>query len=113
MGETLFSPILKRGGLKVADEINSSYSVIMKNITKTFPGVVALANVNFELEEGEVKGLVGENGAGKSTLIKILTGAYTPDQGEIIIFGEKFGALNPIIAEKKRNCGGLPRFNVS
>ncbi|ABX32295.1 ABC transporter related [Petrotoga mobilis SJ95] len=101
MGETLFSPILKRGGLKVADEINSSYSVIMKNITKTFPGVVALANVNFELEEGEVKGLVGENGAGKSTLIKILTGAYTPDQGEIIIFGEKFGALNPIIAEKK------------
>jgi len=85
----------------VADEINSTYSVIMKNITKTFPGVVALANVNFELEEGEVKGLVGENGAGKSTLIKILTGAYTPDQGEIIIFGEKFGALNPIIAEKK------------
>lgn len=81
-------------------ENNFDNSVIMRNITKTFPGVVALSNVNFSIKKGEVRGLVGENGAGKSTLIKILTGAYTPDEGEIQIFGERFEALNPIISER-------------
>jgi len=76
-------------------------AVIMKNITKTFPGVVALNGVSFSVKKGEVRGLVGENGAGKSTLIKILTGAYIPDEGEIEIFGEKFKELNPIISERK------------
>ena len=81
-------------------EKNSNESVIMKNITKTFPGVVALQNVSFEVEHGEVRALVGENGAGKSTLIKILTGAYTPDEGEIYIYGQKFKEMNPLLAEK-------------
>ena len=46
----------------------------MKNITKTFPGVKALDNVNFQVEEGEIHALVGENGAGKSTLMNVLSG---------------------------------------
>lgn len=72
----------------------------MKNITKAFPGVLALDNVNLRLEKGEVKALVGENGAGKSTLIKILTGAYIPDNGEIRVFGQTFHKMTPILSER-------------
>lgn len=61
----------------------------MKGIRKEFPGVVALEGVDLELKKGEVLALLGENGAGKSTLMKILSGAYQPDKGEIYLFGEK------------------------
>lgn len=60
----------------------------MKNISKFFPGVKALQNVDFRLCEGEIHALMGENGAGKSTLIKVLTGVYSKDQGEIFIVGQ-------------------------
>lgn len=59
----------------------------MKGIYKSFPGVRALQNVDFTLYEGEIHALMGENGAGKSTLIKVLTGVYTKDAGEIYIKG--------------------------
>lgn len=59
----------------------------MKNISKTFPGVRALQNVDFTLCEGEIHALMGENGAGKSTLIKVLTGVYEKDGGEIYLKG--------------------------
>ncbi|MBP1754415.1 MAG: sugar transporter ATP-binding protein, partial [Firmicutes bacterium] len=59
----------------------------MQNIYMSFPGVRALQNVNFTLCEGEIHALMGENGAGKSTLIKVLTGVYTKDSGEIYIKG--------------------------
>lgn len=55
----------------------------MRNISKSFPGVKALSNVDFTLCEGEVHALMGENGAGKSTLIKVLTGVYEKDEGHI------------------------------
>lgn len=62
----------------------------LKGMSKTFPGVKALSNVNLDLRAGEVLGLCGENGAGKSTLMKVLTGIYQPDPGgEIWIKGEK------------------------
>jgi simple sugar transport system ATP-binding protein len=59
----------------------------MRNIYKSFPGVRALQNVDFTLCEGEIHALMGENGAGKSTLIKVLTGVYAKDSGEICIKG--------------------------
>ena len=69
--------------------------VSMSNISKTFPGVKALDNVSFELCSGEVMALLGENGAGKSTLMKILSGVYTRDGGEMKIFGKEYGDLTP------------------
>ena len=62
----------------------------MENITKTFPGVVALDNVSVDLKKGEVLGILGENGAGKSTLIKILAGNYIKDSGSIYVDDVKF-----------------------
>lgn len=60
----------------------------VKNISKSFPGVKALDDVSFEIKKGEVRSLCGENGAGKSTLIKIITGIYTHDTGEVILKGK-------------------------
>ena len=60
----------------------------MKNIHKSFPGVRALQGVDFTLCEGEIHALMGENGAGKSTLIKVLTGVYGKDEGEIFLKGK-------------------------
>ena len=61
----------------------------MENISKYFPGVQALSDVSFNVNEGEIHGLVGENGAGKSTLMKIMSGVYTPDEGKIFVRGEE------------------------
>ena len=59
-----------------------------KNITKMFPGVIALDSVDIAFELGEIHAIIGENGAGKSTLIKCLTGVYEPEEGEILIGGK-------------------------
>lgn len=67
----------------------------MRNIVKRFPGVLALEDVNFDVRRGEVHALIGENGAGKSTLMKILSGVYTRDGGEIIFKGHPVHFSNP------------------
>ena len=67
----------------------------LTNITKKFPGLVAHDNINLEIEKGEIHAIVGENGAGKSTLMKILSGLYQPDSGEIYIKGKKVIIRNP------------------
>lgn len=72
----------------------------VKNVTKTYPGVVALDNVSFDVEEGEILALIGENGAGKSTVIKTISGAIQADSGEIIIDGRHFTKLNPTQAKE-------------
>ena len=69
--------------------------VEMRNIVKTFGGVRAVEDASIDLQAGEVVGLVGHNGAGKSTLIKILSGAYQADRGEIFINGERVAIRNP------------------
>lgn len=67
----------------------------MDNITKIYPGVVALSNVSVDFREGEIHALVGENGAGKSTLIKVITGAISPEGGTITVRGETFSKMLP------------------
>jgi len=67
----------------------------IKNLTKTYPGVVALDNVNMNIKRGEVHAIVGENGAGKSTLIKSITGAVEPDHGVIRFDGKDYRHLDP------------------
>ena len=61
----------------------------LKSVTKKFGGITALNNASLHVQQGEVVGLIGDNGAGKSTLIKTLVGVYGPDEGEIIIRGQK------------------------
>lgn len=67
----------------------------LRNISKAFGGVQALKDVDFEVYAGEVVGLVGDNGAGKSTLIKVISGAYIPDQGEILLDGQPVSIASP------------------
>lgn len=72
----------------------------MKNIHKSFPGVRALQGVDFTLRKGEVHALMGENGAGKSTLIKVLTGVYSKDEGDILMEGSSVAIHSPQDAQK-------------
>ena len=69
--------------------------VAVRGVVKRFPGVLALKGVSFEIAQGEIHALLGENGAGKSTVIKILSGAYAPDEGEIVLRGEPVEIANP------------------
>jgi len=73
----------------------------MRNIKKSFGGVQALRGVDLVLHHNEVLGLVGDNAAGKSTLMKILSGAYIPDKGEIFIEGKKVHIINPWDAHRQ------------
>jgi len=74
--------------------------IVVRNLSKAFPGVQALKDVQFDLYPGEVHTLVGENGAGKSTLMKILSGVYQRDTGEILINGKPAEIHNPRAAQK-------------
>lgn len=67
----------------------------MEGISKSFPGVKALSDVNFTLHRGEIHALMGENGAGKSTLIKVLTGVYTMDAGQVWLEGKPVIVRSP------------------
>lgn len=72
----------------------------LSEISKSFPGVQALNKVNFSVEQGEVHALLGENGAGKSTLIKIISGVYQADQGQMLIDGQPCIFHNPREAQR-------------
>lgn len=84
----------------------------LKGLGKSFPGVRALHNVSFSLEEGEVLALLGENGAGKSTLIKCLTGANVPSEGTIELFGKEYPSIPPILARKSGVSAVYQEFNL-
>lgn len=75
--------------------------LVLDKINKSFPGVHALKDMSFSIREGEVHAICGENGAGKSTLMKIVTGVYTQDSGDIYVRGEKVTIKNPNDAFEK------------
>jgi ABC-type sugar transport system ATPase subunit len=72
----------------------------MRGICKAFPGVQALSGVDFELLPGEIHAIIGQNGAGKSTLVKIASGAYTPDEGQILLDGREVQFRSPADARQ-------------
>ncbi len=84
----------------------------IKNITKTFPGVVALDHVSFPIMRGQVHGLVGENGAGKSTLMKILCGVYEIDSGQILFEGNEMTHITPTSSQKAGISIIFQEFNL-
>ena len=77
-----------------------SMLIEMRSISKRFGGVLALTNVNFSIQTGEIHSLVGENGSGKSTLIKILSGVLAPDTGEIVVDQKSHSSLTPVASQK-------------
>src|SRR5512135_1594496 len=84
----------------------------VRNITKRFPGVLALDDVSLRFMPGEVHAVVGENGAGKSTLMKIMAGAYIPDAGEIFLDGQKVSFEHPVEAQLKGISIIYQEFNL-
>ena len=91
----------------------------IRNVRKTFPGVVALDQVSMQLRSGEIHALLGENGAGKSTLIKIITGVYRPEDGQILLDGREVRFASPrdamvagiSVVHQERNL--VPGFSVA
>lgn len=94
-------------------------ALLVENATKTFPGVKALDNVSLDLGAGEIHALLGENGAGKSTLIKIVTGVYRPDEGDVRVMGNAVSFASPRdafaagigVVHQERNL--IPRYSVA
>ena len=93
--------------------MNHEYILEMRGITKRFPGVLALDQVDFDLRPGEVHCLVGENGAGKSTLVKILAGAQPMDAGEILLAGDPIHIHSPHHAQELGISMIYQEFNLS
>jgi ribose transport system ATP-binding protein len=91
----------------------AEYILRMEGISKAFPGVQALDNVDFEVAAGEVVALVGENGAGKSTLMKILCGAYRKDTGRIFLDGKETGIESPHHAQRLNISIIYQEFNLT
>ena len=95
---------------KSSEEIQPTIEV--RHISKRFPGVVALDDVSLQFFPGEVHAVVGENGAGKSTLMKIMSGAYIPDSGEMFLGGEKVSFSHPQQAQMKGISIIYQEFNL-
>lgn len=90
----------------------NEYILTMSHVNKSFPGVKALDDVSIKVRPGEVHGLVGENGAGKSTLMKILSGVYTKDSGEIVFEGQVIEKTTPVESLKRGMSIIYQEFNL-
>lgn len=72
----------------------------IRNLTKTYPGVIALNDLSLSVRRGECHAIIGENGAGKSTLIKSIAGAIEPDKGTVVFEGKEYASLDPTLAKE-------------
>ena len=105
----LSSPAPLRTPIRRRRTLESKYIVEMKGISKQFGSVQALNQVDLELREGEILGLVGDNAAGKSTLMKILSGAHVARQrADLTINGEEVSIREPRNARRQRHRNDLP-----
>src|SRR3712207_3500357 len=89
--------MLSTGTASQAEEITAGAAPLLAlaDVSKRFPGVRALHEASLTLQSGEVMALIGENGAGKSTIVKILTGLYRPDEGQILMEGRPVSFASP------------------
>ena len=99
--------------------VDEPYLLEIVNVSKGFPGVVALSNVQLRVRPGSVLALMGENGAGKSTLMKIIAGIYQPDAGELrlrgkpVVFDTPLAALQSGIAMIHQELNLMPHMSVA
>jgi branched-chain amino acid transport system ATP-binding protein len=84
----------------------------IENICKSFGGLMAVNNISFSVEKGEISSIIGPNGAGKTTLFNLLTGHLTPDRGKIIFRGDKISGLPPYEICKKGIGRSFQRTNI-
>jgi len=84
----------------MTDPVSGELLLSLEGVSKSFPGVRALADVTLEVRKGEVHALVGENGAGKSTLMAVASGALTPDTGSVLICGQHLVTADPMLAQE-------------
>ena len=97
----------------IADDATATALVRLDHVSKLFGGVHALEDVSFELNKGDVVGLVGDNGAGKSTLVKMLSGVFGPSSGSILIEGEQQSLTPPARAQRSPAPTEPPRSTRS
>ena len=98
---------------RIPNRLNPPKKILeLRSISKAFPGVKALSQIDFEVQEGEVHVLVGENGAGKSTLIKIVSGVYPKDEGEILLEGNPIEITSPAFARERGISVIYQEFNL-
>ncbi|HIV86630.1 MAG TPA: sugar ABC transporter ATP-binding protein [Candidatus Pygmaiobacter gallistercoris] len=88
------------GGSVKGGDVLEEYALQLKNITKRYPGVLALDDISVNIRKGEVHAICGENGAGKSTMMKLISGAISPDGGKICVFGKDYDQMTPVLSRE-------------